>query len=94
LLHIAENKLKNVSLLNNDNSNNDKNEIIEEEERTLALISYNDHLYDIINHIKKEGFTVIDTKTIQFSLEQAKEFYSDHQTQNYYDKMVKWLSSG
>ncbi|KAL0582052.1 hypothetical protein ABG067_008358, partial [Albugo candida] len=63
-------------------------------ERTLALISYQDNLEDILNHIEKEGFTIAKTKTLQFDLEQAKEFYASHATQNYYDKMVKWLSSG
>lgn len=66
----------------------------EQQERTLALITYTEDLNAIINHIEKDGFTVINTKTIQLSLDQAQEFYMDHLAQNYYDKMVRWLSSG
>lgn len=66
----------------------------DQQERTLALLSCTDNLDDIIEHIKKEGFTVIQTKVIQYSEEQAQAFYADHVTQNYYDKMVRWLSSG
>lgn len=44
--------------------------------------------------MEKEGFTIIKTKTIQLSSEQAQEFYADHISQNYYDKMTRWLSSG
>ncbi|KAI8095506.1 nucleoside diphosphate kinase, partial [Thamnidium elegans] len=66
----------------------------DQQERTLALLSCTDNINDIIDYIKKEGFTVIQTKIIQYSLEQAQAFYIDHVTQNYYDKMVRWLSSG
>ncbi|KAI9260110.1 hypothetical protein EDC94DRAFT_149217 [Helicostylum pulchrum] len=66
----------------------------DQQERTLALLSCTDNLDEIIDYIKKEGFTVIQTKIIQYSKEQAEEFYTDHATHNYYDKMVRWLSNG
>lgn len=75
------------------------NHVSEDKGRTLGLLPSNDSLEDVINLIKKEGFTIANTKTIQFTLEQAKEFYADSRSKkcydnNYYDKMENWLSSG
>lgn len=64
------------------------------QERTLALIPCTDNLTEIIDYIKTNNFNIIQSKTIQFSLEQAQSFYQDHITQNYYEKMVRWLSNG
>lgn len=75
------------------------NDISENKERTLGLLPCTDSLEDIINLIKREGFTIINTKTTQFTLEQAQEFYADSRARkcydnNYFDKMENWLSSG
>lgn len=91
---IAKDRLKKGSLTNNNDSEVPTGHTKEGKERTLALISRNDNLDNVIEYIKKGGFTVIDTKIIQLSLNQAKSFYIYHQSQNYYDKMVRWLSSG
>ncbi|KAI7896259.1 nucleoside diphosphate kinase, partial [Mucor mucedo] len=64
------------------------------QERTLALITSTEDLPAIRSHIENQGFTIIKSKTIQLSSEQAQAFYEDHLTQSYYDKMVRWLGSG
>lgn len=66
----------------------------EQQERTLALITSTEDLAAIRSYIENQGFTIIKSKTIQLSSEQAQKFYEDHRTQTYYDKMVRWLSSG
>ncbi|CAO3642166.1 unnamed protein product [Mucor hiemalis] len=82
-----------------ENVQTNDNHVSEDKGRTLGLLPSNDSLEDVINLIKKEGFTIANTKTIQFTLEQAKEFYADSRSKkcydnNYYDKMENWLSSG
>ncbi|KAI8084009.1 uncharacterized protein B0P05DRAFT_570423 [Gilbertella persicaria] len=42
--------------------------------RILALITINDQLESVLVHIKTNGFTIIDSKHIQFSKEQAALF--------------------
>lgn len=75
------------------------NDVSENKERTLGLLPCTDSLKDIINLIKTEGFTIVDTKTTQFTLKQAQEFYADSRARkcydnNYFDKMENWLGSG
>ncbi|KAG1125924.1 hypothetical protein G6F42_008266 [Rhizopus arrhizus] len=63
------------------------------QERTLAILTATSDLDDIIQHIKSNGFTVIATKMLELTAEEAEEFYQDHVKQNYYEKGVRWLSS-
>ncbi|KAI7903792.1 uncharacterized protein BX663DRAFT_505250 [Cokeromyces recurvatus] len=65
----------------------------QEGERTLAIVTYSDKLDDIIQHIELNGFRIIETKTCHLTVKEAKEFYTEHQKQTYYDKLVNWLSS-
>ena len=39
-------------------------------------------------------FTIIKTKKIQISKEEAAEFYKVHQTKPFYEKLCNYLSSG
>lgn len=61
-------------------------------ERTLAILTHTSDLDDVIQHIKSNGFTIVARKDLEFTAEEAEEFYQDHTKQNYYEKGVRWLS--
>ncbi|KAI9485748.1 MAG: hypothetical protein EXX96DRAFT_546323 [Benjaminiella poitrasii] len=63
------------------------------QERTLAIVTHSEHLDQLMDHIKNNGFLIVDAKTCTFINDQAKQFFMDYQKQTYYDKLVGWLSS-
>ncbi|GAN07064.1 nucleoside diphosphate kinase homolog 5-like [Mucor ambiguus] len=63
------------------------------QERTLAILTDTSDLDDIIQHITSNGFTIVATKKLELTSEEAEELYQDHVKQNYYEKGVRWLSS-
>jgi len=66
-------------------------------QRTLALIrpdalrKYRD---DILDKIRSSGFEIANAKEVSLTAEQAAEFYKEHAEQDYFDKLVKHMSSG
>jgi hypothetical protein len=64
-----------------------------QKECTLAILTLTDDLDAIVQLIKDRGFVILKTKAFQLTLDQAKEFYKDHQYDtSYYDKYTTWLS--
>ncbi|KAJ3238716.1 Thioredoxin domain-containing protein 3 [Chytriomyces hyalinus] len=65
-------------------------------ERTLALIkpdAYPDKKQAIVERIVEDGFSIIEQREIQFSLETAQEFYKEHAEKEFYGKLTGWMSS-
>ncbi len=67
-------------------------------EKTLAIIKpdamaagFNDA---IIEHIKKNGFTVVEQKEANLSQEQAEGFYAEHKERPFFPELVTFMTSG
>ena len=67
-------------------------------ERTLAMIKpdamsagFNDA---IIDHIKKNEFTIVEQQEMTLSQEQAEEFYAEHKERSFFGELVAFMTSG
>ena len=49
---------------------------------------------EILKRIKDAGFKIVDLKMAKFSLPQAKRFYQVHKGKPFFEKLVKFVSSG
>ena len=67
-------------------------------ERTLSIIKPDAVERKLETEIKKifldNKLSIIDSKKIQISKEEAEEFYKVHQTKPFYEKLCSYLSSG
>ena len=67
-------------------------------ERTLCIIKPDAIERELENKIKKifleNKLSIIESKKIQISKEEAEEFYKVHQTKPFYEKLCSYLSSG
>lgn len=65
-------------------------------QQTLALIkpdAYGAGKKDeIIEKIKQRGFTIIQEKELQLSVNDAKEFYKEHEGKGFYEELTTWMS--
>ena len=48
----------------------------------------------ILSRFEKKGFTVSKKKTLNFTKEMAKEFYSTHGAKPFFDELVSFITSG
>ena len=48
----------------------------------------------ILSRFEKKGFTISKKKTLNFTKEMAKEFYSAHSTKPFFDELVSFITSG
>lgn len=67
-----------------------------EMEQTLCIIkpSFVHNLEDIQNIILRDGFTIISTKELQLTKEQAMEFYYEHSHRSFFVDLVEYMISG
>ncbi|XP_070570046.1 thioredoxin domain-containing protein 3 homolog isoform X6 [Ptychodera flava] len=66
-------------------------------ERTLAIIrpdALREHKDAIIDKVQEAGFEIALQKEIQLTEDQAKEFYKEHEGQEYFDGLVANMTSG
>ncbi|XP_077997128.1 thioredoxin domain-containing protein 6-like isoform X3 [Glandiceps talaboti] len=66
-------------------------------ERTLAIIrpdALREHKDAILDKVQEAGFEVALQKEIQLTEDQAKEFYKEHEGQEYFDALVANMTSG
>ena len=49
---------------------------------------------EILSRFEKKGFTISKQKTLNFTIEMAKEFYSAHSTKPFFDELVSFITSG
>ena len=67
-------------------------------ERTLSIIKPDAIERELEDKIKKifleNKLSIIDSKKIKISKEEAEEFYKIHQTKSFYDELCSYLSSG
>jgi nucleoside-diphosphate kinase len=49
---------------------------------------------EILKRVEKSGFEIMDLKMLKLSLPQAKRFYQVHRGKPFFDKLVKYVSSG
>ena len=49
---------------------------------------------EILSRFEKKGFTISKQKTLNFTKEMAKEFYSAHSTKPFFDELVSFITSG
>jgi nucleoside-diphosphate kinase len=49
---------------------------------------------EILRRVEKSGFEIMDLKMLKLSLSQAKRFYQVHRGKPFFDKLVKYVSSG
>ncbi|KNE70100.1 hypothetical protein, variant [Allomyces macrogynus ATCC 38327] len=65
-------------------------------ERTLAIIKPDaiKHADDILYAIEAAGFTIIDKKRIQLTVDQARDFYVEHAGKPFYQPLTAFMSSG
>ena len=49
---------------------------------------------EIVKRIEEAGFKTVDLKMAKFSLPQAKRFYQVHKGKPFFEKLVKFVSSG
>mmetsp|Transcript_11333 Transcript_11333/g.11411 ORF Transcript_11333/g.11411 Transcript_11333/m.11411 type:complete len:136 (+) Transcript_11333:97-504(+) len=64
-------------------------------ERTFAMIKpdcYN-HIGKIIDRILQEGFKITNIKMHRFTVNQARQFYSEHDGKQFYQDLVNFISS-
>jgi nucleoside-diphosphate kinase len=63
---------------------------------TLALIKPDctDKLCDILDAISMEGFTICELRQVRLSLQEAREFYSEHRDDPTYENMVEFIREG
>ena len=48
----------------------------------------------ILSRFEKKGFTISKKKTLNFTKEMAKEFYSVHSAKPFFDELVSFITSG
>lgn len=67
-------------------------------EKTLLLIKPDavkrNLIGEIIKRIEEAGFKIVEMKMAKLSLPQAKRFYQVHKGKFFFDKLVKYISSG
>ncbi|KAJ1515807.1 NME NM23 member 5, partial [Coelomomyces lativittatus] len=65
-------------------------------ERTLAIIKPDaiQRSNEILYIIERAGFKILNQARIHLTIDQAKEFYQEHQEKPFYDSLVKYISSG
>ena len=67
-------------------------------EKTLSIIKPDAVERNLVDKIQKkfkdEKLTIVKTKKIQISKEEASEFYKVHQTKPFFDRLCSYLSSG
>ena len=67
-------------------------------EKTFLLIKPDAVKKNLIGEILKKtedaGFKIMDIKMTKFSLAEARKFYQVHKGKPFYDKLVKFVSSG
>lgn len=49
---------------------------------------------EILGRVEKAGFEIVELKMLELSLNQAKRFYRVHGGKTFFDKLVKYVSSG
>ena len=49
---------------------------------------------EILSRFEKKGFTISKQKTLNFTIETAKEFYSAHSSKTFFDELVSFITSG
>ena len=54
----------------------------------------NNHIGSIISHIENEGFTIHQMKHFTFNDELAGRFYGVHKDKTFYEKLIKFMTSG
>ncbi|KAJ3087275.1 thioredoxin domain-containing protein 6 [Quaeritorhiza haematococci] len=66
-------------------------------ERTLALMKPDAYgsgkKEDILGRIREAGFTIAAEKEMQMTVQQAEEFYKEHEGKGFYETLTKWMSS-
>lgn len=67
-------------------------------EHTLAIIKPDamaaGHAKDIISHIKKHGFTIVEQETMHLSKRDAQAFYAEHKDRGFFGELVEFMISG
>ncbi|ORZ36894.1 nucleoside diphosphate kinase [Catenaria anguillulae PL171] len=65
-------------------------------ERTLAIIKPDavQHVDDIVYAIEADGFTIIDKQHIHLTIDQARDFYAEHNGKPFFEPLTKFMSSG
>ncbi|NXY75875.1 TXND3 protein, partial [Glareola pratincola] len=77
--------------------NFDKNKTDRKAEKTLALIRpclLKERRNSIMQRIKDDGFEIAMQKEIILSEEQIREFYKEHENQNYFPVLLEQMTSG
>ncbi|NXI70729.1 TXND3 protein, partial [Anseranas semipalmata] len=77
--------------------NFDKNKTDQKYEKTLALVRpclLRERRDSIIQRIKDDGFEIAMQKEIKLSEEQAREFYKEHENQDYFPVLLEQMTSG
>lgn len=68
----------------------------QQQQKTLALIKPDamqaNYQQAIIDKIQSSGFTILQQKQIQFSLDQACLFYREHEGKSFYPQLTEWIS--
>ena len=49
---------------------------------------------EILSRFEKKGFTISKQKTLKFTTEMAKQFYSVHSSKPFFDELVSFITSG
>jgi len=49
---------------------------------------------EILKRVEKAGFEILELKMVRLPLPQAKRFYQVHRGKPFFDKLVKYVSSG
>ena len=49
---------------------------------------------EILSRFEKKGFTISKQKTLNFTTEMAKQFYSAHSSKPFFDELVSFITSG
>ena len=49
---------------------------------------------EILSRFEKKGFTISKQKTLNFTIEMAKQFYSAHSSKPFFDELVSFITSG
>jgi nucleoside-diphosphate kinase len=49
---------------------------------------------EILRRVQKSGFEIVELKMVKLSVPEAKRFYQIHRGKPFFDKLVKYVSSG
>ena len=49
---------------------------------------------EILSRFEKKGFTISKQKTLNFTTEMAKQFYSAHSSNPFFDELVSFITAG